>query len=118
MLTILRLGGFRPALFSSFSQLSPLYARQHSQDSSVKPFNAIPGPKPFPFGIGNIREGKELSQGKVRDDYPISRLTKEYGNIYKLYFGGEAMVVVNDADYVQTVFRMKARSLLEALQLS
>ena len=91
-----------------FTRLPPL-ARKYSEKSSVKPFSAIPGPKPFPFGIGNIREGNELSKGKVHEDYVLTKLSREYGDIYKIYFGSVPMVVINDADCVQTVFRNEGK---------
>ena len=69
----------------------------------VKPFSAIPGPRPLPFA-GNLNVGKELSEGKVREEYPLSRLARKYGDIYKVYFLNEPMVVLCDADAVQKVF--------------
>ena len=104
MLRFLRLNGARPLAFYNQS----LSKRFSSQDGSVKPFNAIPGPKPFPF-LGNISVLKDLSQGKAKDDYPLSRMAREYGNIYKIYFGSDAVVVINDADSVQTVFRNEGK---------
>ena len=104
MLRFLRLNGARPLAFYNQS----LSKRFSSQDGSVKPFNAIPGPKPFPF-LGNISILKEILQGKVKDDFPLSRMVREYGNIYKIYFESDAVVVINDADFVQTVFRNEGK---------
>ena len=107
MFKVLRLGGVRPFLFSHNHQ--SLSRKFSSQDGSVKPFNAIPGPKPISF-LGNVSVlNADLSQGKAKDDYPMSRMVREYGNIYKLYFGSDAVVVINDADSVQTVFRNEGK---------
>ena len=106
ILRFLRLNGAHTQPLAFYNQ--SLSKRFCSQDGSVKPFNAIPGPKPFPF-LGNVSILKEMWQGKVKDDYPLSRMVREYGNIYKLYFGSDAVVVINDADSVQTVFRNEGK---------
>ncbi len=97
---------------SRYNELSSIcnQSRTFSQDTNiVQPFSAIPGPKPFPFGIGNIREAKQLLKSEAGENHPFTRLTREYGDIYKLYFGKDPMIVVNDADGFQTVLKNEGK---------
>ena len=68
----------------------------------AKPFSAIPGPKPVPL-LGNIKLGKEFMEGKAGNECPYTRLSKEYGDMFKVYFMNEPFVVLSNADAVKTI---------------
>ena len=61
--------------------------RKSEQSSEIKPFSAIPGPKPLPV-IGNLLDIKRnLPSMRLY----VERCIKEYGGIFKLkYPGGES----------------------------
>ena len=76
--------------------------------SVAKPLSEIPGPRPLLF-IGNMKEAKELSEGKVWEEYALTKLTRKYGAIYKIHFMNTPMVVIDDADAVQYMFRNEGK---------
>lgn len=76
-----------------------------SASARANPYNAIPGPKPLPI-IGNVKEFKEMTAaGRVGEDYELTRLTRHYGDIYKLSILNNNFVVINDADAIRKMFK-------------
>ena len=82
--------------------VAKMSVRSSSEYSLAKPFSAIPGPKPVPF-FGNMKLGKEISEGKVGEEFPYTKLAKEYGDIFKVYFMNKPFVVLSNADAVKKV---------------
>ncbi|XP_033752268.1 probable cytochrome P450 12d1 proximal, mitochondrial [Pecten maximus] len=79
-------------------------------DSTVRPFNEVPGPKCYPF-IGTLPYYLPGGRFHKKEHNEVSKiLRKEFGNLYKeTLLGGKTMVHTFDAADVETVYRNEGK---------
>lgn len=56
---------------------------------------SLPGPKPLPI-IGNLHQIKDVPMQNF-----IDRFSKEYGPIFKVHYGAETWIILNDYEIIR-----------------